>query len=207
MQSSGTAPRTIRGAAIWAAVVIAVCAPIAAAAASPFLAWRDPIYIAAGFAGIIGLALMVFQPLLVAGYLPALSVRRGRLIHRGVGAALLVAVIIHVAGLWVTSPPDVIDALLFRSPTAFSAWGVIAMWAVFASALLAVMRRRLRLSPRTWRRTHTALAAVIVSGTVVHALLIEGAMETVTKVGLCVLVAGAAAKVIFDLRAWVWRSR
>ena len=51
----------------------------------------------------------------------------------------MLTVIVHVAGLWLTSPPDVIDVLLFRSPTPFSAWGAIAMWAVFAAALWAAL--------------------------------------------------------------------
>lgn len=51
--------------------------------------------------------------------------------------------ILHVVGLWVTSPPDVIDALLFWSPTPFSFCGVVAMWAVFASALMAPSPARL----------------------------------------------------------------
>ena len=70
--------------------------------------------------------------------------------------------LIHVGGLWITSPPDVIDALLFASPTPFSAWGVIAMWAIFVAALLAAFRRRLRLRPRTWRIAHSSAAAVVV---------------------------------------------
>ena len=44
-----------------------------------------------------------------------------------------------------------------------------------------------------------ALAAVIVVGTVVHAALIEGTMETVSKAALCLLVLGAATKVMADL--------
>jgi predicted ferric reductase len=77
------------------------------------------------------------------------------------------------------------------------------MWAIFAVALLAALRRRLR--PRTWRIAHTFLATVIVACTVVHGLLIEGAMETVTKAALCALVLAATAKVIGDL--WLWRKR
>jgi predicted ferric reductase len=177
--------------------------PIALAAASPLLAWRDAIYIAAGFAGIVALAFMLVQPLLIGGYLPGLPALRGRRAHRWIGGALVVAVAIHVGGLWITSPPDVIDALLFTSPTPFSAWGVIAMWAIFATALLAALRRRLR--PRTWRIAHTFLAVVIVVGTVVHGMLIEGAMETVSKAALCALVLAATIKVMVDLR--VWRKR
>src|SRR3954470_16069436 len=105
--------RLAQVAVIWAALATAVCVPIAAAAASPLLAWRGPVYIVAGFAGILALGLMLVQPMLAGGYLPGLSPWRGRRAHRWIGAALLVAVVIHVAGLWITSPPDMIDALLF----------------------------------------------------------------------------------------------
>ncbi|NND50073.1 MAG: ferric reductase [Rhizobiales bacterium] len=191
---------------IWAALAVAVAVPIAAAAASPLLAWRDPVYIAAGFAGVIALGLMLVQPLLMGGYLPGLPAHRGRRAHRWIGGVLVVAVVIHVAALWITSPPDVIDVLLFRSPTPFSAWGVIAMWAIFAVALLAMLRRRLRLRARTWRIGHTSLAVVIVVGSVVHAILIEGTMETVSKVALCALVLAATVKVMADLRVWAKRT-
>src|SRR3954466_1253574 len=189
--------RLARVAVIWAALATAVCVPIAAAAASPLLAWRGPVYILAGFAGIIALGLMLVQPLLIAGYLPGLSAYRGRRIHHWIGGALVVAVVVHVGGLWITSPPDMIDALTFTSPTPFSPFGVVAMWAIFAAALLAFFRRRLGL--RTWRIVHMPLAAVIVVGGVVHAMLIEGTMETISKAGLCVLVLGAAIKVMADV--------
>ena len=146
---------------------------------------------------------MLFQPLLIGGYVPGLSGRIGRRVHRWTGGALVVAVVIHVAGLWITSPPDMIDALLFTSPTPFSPFGVIAMWAIFAVALLAALRRRLR--PRTWRIAHMSLAVVIVVGSVVHAMLVEGPMETVSKAALCALVLAATIKVMADLR--VWRKR
>ena len=188
---------------IWFALAAAICAPIAAAAASPLLAWRDPLYILAGFAGIIALSLMLVQPVLIGRYLPGLSAHLARRAHRWIGGSLVLAVLIHVGGLWITNPPDMIDALLLRSPTPFSAWGVIGMWAIFATALLAVLRKRLRV--RTWRIAHTFLAIVIVGASVIHGLLIEGAMETVSKVALCALVLGATIKVMTDLR--VWRKR
>jgi hypothetical protein len=199
--------RLARQTLIWAALTISVAAPIAAAAVSPLLEWRDPIYIAAGFAGIVALALMLVQPLLAGGYLPGLAAFRGRRVHRVIGGVLATAVVIHVAALWITSPPDVIDVLLFRSPTPFSIWGVIAMWAVFASALLAMLRRPLHLHPRAWRLAHTAFAVVIVVCSVAHALLIEGTMETITKTALCVLVVVATLKVVVDLRVRTARTR
>ena len=197
--------RLARVALIWAALATAVCVPIAAAAASPLLAWRGPVYILAGFAGIIALWLMLVQPLLIAGYLPGLSAYRGRRAHHWIGGALVVAVVVHVGGLWITSPPDMIDALLFSSPTPFSPWGVIAMWAIFAVAIIAALRRRLGLRARTWRIVHMPLAIVIVAGSVVHAILIEGTMETVSKAALCALVLAATIKVMAGL--WVRRKR
>ena len=62
---------------IWVALAAAICVPIVAAAASPLLAWRGPVYILAGFAGIIALGVMLVQPLLIGGYLPGLSGRMG----------------------------------------------------------------------------------------------------------------------------------
>lgn len=185
---------------MWIALVIAVAVPIMVAAASPLLAWRDPIYIVAGFAGVVAMSLLLVQPLLAGGLLPGLPLARGRRIHRWVGAGLVIAIVIHVAALWITSPPDVIDALLLRSPTLFSIWGVIAMWAVFASALLVALRHKVRLRPRLWRRAHKALAVTIVLGSVVHALLIDGTMGTVSKAALCMLVLGATTKVVMGLR-------
>lgn len=184
---------------IWAALAAAICVPAALAATSDLLAWRGPVYILGGFAGIIALGLVLIQPLLAGGYLPGLSAYRGRRAHRWIGGALVVAMVIHVAGLWITSPPDMIDALTFTSPTPFSPFGVIAMWAIFAVALLALLRRRLGLRLRTWRIAHMSLAVVIVGGGVVHAMLIEGTMETVSKAALCALVLGAAIKVMADL--------
>jgi len=196
--------RLAKVALIWAALAAAVGVPIVAAAMSPLLAWRGPVYILAGFAGIVALGLVLVQPLLIGGYLPPLSAYRGRRAHHWIGGALLVAVVVHVVGLWFTSPPDMIDALTFSSPTPFSPFGVIAMWAIFAVALLAALRRRLGLRLRTWRIAHIPLAIVIVIGSVVHCLLIEGTMETVSKAALCALVLAAALKVVADL--WVRRK-
>ena len=195
--------RLARATLIWASLAAAIGVPIAAAMTSPLLAWRGPIYIAAGLAGIVALGFMLVQPVLIAGYLPGLSAYRARRVHHWTGGTIVLAVLVHVAGLWITSPPDMIDALLFASPTPFSPFGVVAMWAIFAVAILASLRRRLRL--KTWRIAHMSLAAVIVVGSVVHGILIEGTMETMSKAALCALVFVAAMKVMTDL--WVRTKR
>src|SRR4026207_1880096 len=189
--------RLARVTLIWALLAAAVFVPIAAAAASPLLADRGLVYILAGFAGIIALGLMLVRRCLCAGYLPGLSAYRGRRAHHWIGGARVGAVVVHVGGLWITSPPDMIDALLFESPTPFSPFGVIAMWAIFAVALLALLRRRLGL--RAWRIVHMSLAVVIVAGGVAHAMLVEGPMETISKAALCALVLAAAIKAMAGL--------
>lgn len=189
--------RLRKGLAVWAVVIVAMVAPIAFATTSPLLAWRDPIYIASGFAGIAALSLLLLQPMLAAGLLPGPSLYRARRLHRIVGIALILSVCAHVFGLWITSPPDVVDALLFMSPTPFSAWGVIAMWAMFLAAAVALLRRRIRLGPKAWRRLHIALAAIVVIGSVVHALRVEGTMESVSKIALCL---GVCVTAILSIR-------
>ena len=117
---------------------------------------------------------------------------------------MVAAVVIHVGGLWITSPPDMIDALLFASPTPFSPFGVIAMWAIFAVAL-----GRIPPATATANVAHRSslLAIVIVVGSAVHAILIEGTMETFSKAALCALVLAAAIKVHGDYtRAWRKRA-
>lgn len=203
---SDTVP-ALRPVLIWAALALAIALPVAIAATSPLLQWREPVYIIAGLAGVIGMALILLQPLLAGGYLPGLPPLRGRGLHRWIGAALVVAVLVHVGGLWITSPPDVIDALLFVSATPFSLWGVVAMWAIFATALLALLRSRRRLGPRAWRLGHSLLALVIVIGTVLHALLIQGTMGQISKIILSVLVIAATLKTLADLRAWTMLHR
>ncbi len=197
----------VRAVLIWCALACAVIVPLGIAMSSPLLAWRDPIYIGAGLAGVIAMALLLIQPLLAGGHLPGLRARRGRRIHRMAGVFLVGTVVVHVAGLWLTSPPDMIDALTFAAPTWFSVWGVIAMWAIFAAALLAVLRHRMR--PRVWRLGHTALVALVVIASVGHAMLIEGTMGTISKAVLCAVAVGATARVIADLRVWTlfWRPR
>jgi hypothetical protein len=195
----------VTGVLIWLCLMVAVCAPLALAALSPLHVWRSAVYVAGSLSGVVALGLMLVQPLLAGGYLSGFSAYRGRRAHAWIGGVLVAAVAVHVGGLWIASPPDMIDALLFSSPTPFSPWGVIAMWAIVCVAMLAALRRRLRIAPQAWRIAHMALAAVIISGSVVHALLIEGAMETVSKAILCASVIAAAAKVMIEGRVWKTR--
>ena len=180
----------MRGWLIRAGLLAVLLVPAIAAAFSPYLEFRDPIYIIAGFAGIAALALLTLQPVLMLG-----GARRW---HIWGGVALVLAVVAHVCGLWLTSPPDVIDALLLRSPTPFSVWGVIAMAAVFAAALWAMFRRRL--GPKRFRSGHGVLVALAVGATVPHAWQIEGTMEEASK-----FIALAVAVVV---TAWaLWKRR
>ena len=57
---------SVRGALIWAALVAAICVPMALAMTSDLIAWRGTVYILAGFAGIFALGLLLVQPLLIS---------------------------------------------------------------------------------------------------------------------------------------------
>ena len=63
-----------RVAMIWAVVAIATVVPVVIAVTSPLLAWRSPVYIAAGFGGIVAMSVLLLQPLLAGGLLPGLSI-------------------------------------------------------------------------------------------------------------------------------------
>jgi len=186
---------------IWLVVFAIVAVAVVASAMSPLLAWRQPVYIVAGFAGVFAMVILLFQPLLIAGLLPGLPISRSRRIHRWVGIGLLLSVVTHVAGLWITSPPDMIDALLFASPTPFSVWGVVAMWAIFASGCMVVFRRKLLVGAQCWRWGHRALAVVIVIASVLHAMMIDGTMELISKFLLCMLVLVATIIAVFGFKS------
>lgn len=180
-----------------AAVLIA---PIVIATGSPFLTSRNPAYILAGFSGIICLELLVIQPMLAAGYIPGLPKPLARRWHRLTGAAICVAVMLHVGGLFVTSPPDTMDALLLVAPTPFSVYGVTAFWGVILTALLVLLRKRSGLRLSTWRIIHNGLAFVVVLSTAIHALQIEGTMGTASKWVVCLCMLAITTIALVDLR-------
>ncbi|APE42888.1 ferric reductase [Sulfitobacter alexandrii] len=187
-------------AAAWAAVTLAALIPVGLIWTSPYLAGRAPVYIAAGVAGATALAVLLVQPLLAGNYLPGLSAAAARRWHRRMGAVLCAAVIVHIGGLYLTSPPDTLDALMLVSPTPFSVYGVMAMWALVATVALVALRRLLPLRSTQWKVLHNLLAAVVVLGSIVHALLIEGTMETRSKWVLCIAIACVTGFAILHLR-------
>lgn len=200
ISSSHRAPDTLRSVAIWGAVGALAIVPLAVAATSPLLAWREASYIISGLSGALALSILLLQPLLAGRVLPGVHPLRARRWHRWLGAGLIACVAAHVIGLYVTSPPDTMDALLLVSPTPFSIYGVVGMWTLVITGLLVAFRRRLRMHPARWRIIHNGLAVVVVVCSVVHALLIEGTMGAVTKWALCLGVLAAAGFVIGHLR-------
>ena len=138
--------------------------------------------------------------MLAANYLPGLSQSQGRKWHQRVGAAIIGCVALHVGGLYVTSPPDTIDALLLTSPTPFSIFGVAAMWGVVMTAVLVLWRKRLGLRYPAWHILHNSLAMIVVLSTVIHAVQIEGTMGVVSKWVLCASVLIATCITMVDIR-------
>lgn len=175
-----------KGRLVWGLIATLMVGPIILAALSPYLAYRNPAYIVGGFSGIVGLALFVIQPLLSAGYPSDVAPSRRRRWHQWTGTAIVACVVMHVGGLYVTSPQDTLDALLLVSPTPFSLYGVAAMWTTILIVGLIVFRRRLGVRTPLWQLIHSGLALLIVVSTVIHALQIEGTMETYSKWALSV---------------------
>lgn len=183
---------------IWFLLCALLAGPVVIAGLNPLLAYRGPEYIVGGMAGIVALSLLTLQPLLAAGYLPGLAGPKGRRWHTRSGVLLIALVLVHVGGLYLTSAPDTLDALLLVSPTPFSVYGVAAMWAVLATGLLVSQRRRM--TPAIWRIVHNALSAFIVVATVIHAVQIEGAMGQVSKALACAAALLATATALIHLR-------
>lgn len=184
----------------WSVVVALVFVPLIVASTSPYLQYRSVEYIIAGFAGILCLGLFLLQPLLAAGYLPGLHQMTARKWHRRLGMAIVLCVGLHVGGLYLTSAPDTLDALLLRSPTPFSVFGVLAMWGVIVAVLLVIFRKRWMRRHRHWHGVHNALVVVIVASTVVHAVQIDGTMGPVSKWILCLSMAAASVIATIHLR-------
>jgi predicted ferric reductase len=178
----------------WLLVSSVAIIPLAVAAASPLLASRDAMWVLGGMAGVVALALLFLQPVLISGFLPSLRNSRERRWHRWIGTAVVLLVLLHVAGLYVTSPEDIADALLLVSPTPFAVYGVMGLAGVILTACLACVRTRL--SRRTWQIVHSILAVIVVVGSIVHALLIEGAMGDTSKLVLCIFLSVATAAAI-----------
>lgn len=163
---------------------------------SPLQQGREAVWVIGGLAGVAALVLLPFQPLLVAGVVRPL---RGRRAHRWLGITVLALVLAHVGGLWLYSPEDINDALLLRAPTPFSAWGVIGMSVLLIAGLLALSRRSLG-AQSGWRALHFALAALGAVCAVIHAWLILGAMEPISKTLLCALILASLVAAIGALR-------
>jgi predicted ferric reductase len=175
-------------------VVLTVIAitPVAFAAISPLQKGREFLWVIGGMAGIVGLSLLFVQPFLMPVAFPWLSAGYGTHWHRWIGIAIVAMVALHVGALYAYSPDDVTDALLLVAPTPFSLYGVIGLWCLVLTAVLAATRRKIRLGHRPWRILHSVLAVAIVGTGVIHAIQIEGAMEEYSKLAICLAALAAA---------------
>jgi predicted ferric reductase len=171
--------------AAWTVIVAVAAVPVIAAAGSPLQAGRELLWVTGGMAGVVALSLLFVQPLLKAAAPALLPASSGTLWHRWTGIAIAVLVGLHIGALYLYSPDDITDALLLVAPTPFSLYGVISLWCLVLTILLVATRRRLGLAKRWWRILHSVLAVAIVSAGVVHAVLIEGAMEEFSKLAVC----------------------
>ena len=172
--------------AAWIVVATMAAVPVIAAGLSPLLGGRELLWITGGMAGVVALSLLFVQPLLKAAAPPLLAARDGVYWHRRCGITIVAAVALHIGALYAYSPDDVTDVLLLVAPTPFSLYGVISMWCLVLTAVLAATRRVLQLDYRLWRILHSVLAVAVVGAGAIHAILIEGAMEEYSKLAICI---------------------
>lgn len=173
---------------------------MAIAALNPLQTSRNIAYIIGGLAGICALCILLVQPLLAVGYLTHSRITTSRRWHRWLGTSLIFLVAIHVGGLYLTSPDDTSDALMLVAPTPFSLYGVIGLWALGLTALLVALRKRLAFTDMTWKIIHNLLAVVVVISSVIHAVMIDGAMGSLSKQLLCICVVVATCLITLHLR-------
>lgn len=185
---------------LWIVAVITVVLPFWLAASSPLQAGRELAYVSGALAGVLALSLLFVQPLLAAGLLAGFGLLQERRWHRWTGIALLTAVSVHVIGLYLTSPDDMTDALLLVAPTPFSLYGVIALWALVLTAVSALVRFRRGLRLSAWNKVHSALTVIVVLSSCIHAWMIDGTMNSLSKIVTCLLVVLATAGGLIYLR-------
>ena len=181
-------------------VVLLMLVPLLMAASSPLNDARNTSYIVGALAGVAALALLLPQPLLAAGYLH-LGVQARRW-HRVVGCLVTLCLVIHVIGLYITSPDDMTDALLLVSPTPFSLFGVVGFWAMMLVVVFVAFRKRMSLSPSTWKLVHNVMGVLVVGSSVIHVLMIEGTMEARSKLLLCIVLVIATIVSVLHLRVF-----
>lgn len=195
--------------AAWLVIAAIAAVPVVAASLSPLQRGREFLWVTGGMAGVVALSLLFVQPLLTAAAPRLLPAPDGLRWHRFGGGAIVVTVALHVGALYAYSPDDVTDALLLVAPTPFSLYGVISLWCLVLTAVLAVTRRRLRMATRPWRIVHSMLGVAIVAAGAIHAVQIEGAMETYSKLAICLaaLAATTAGAIEVNVLAPLRRRR
>ena len=120
-------------------------------------------------------------------------------VHRGMGYAVVLLVFLHIVVLVADDPgrARLLDSV--HAPNRARA-GMVATLALCGLVVTSVWRRRLRLDYERWRVLHLMLAALALTGGVVHVLLVRE--YTATPVIRWALVAFAAVAVValFHLR-------
>jgi predicted ferric reductase len=194
--------------AAWIVVAAIATVPVVAAAASPLQKGREWLWVVGGMAGVVAMSLLFVQPLFTAAAPMLVGGRDGLRWHRLGGMAIVAMVALHVGALYAYSPDDITDALLLVAPTRFSLYGVISMWCLVLTAVLAATRRMMRLDYRLWRIFHSVLAVAVVASGAVHAIQIEGAMEDYSKLVICLAALAAATAGAIEVNVLgPWRRR
>jgi len=124
-------------------------------------------------------------------------------IHRFLGVASAILVLAHLACVVAANPAN-LGLLNFGLAPGRARAAVLATVSLIGLVLLAVMKRRLKISYELWRWSHLALAVSVLAFSAAHVYLLNKTVREPAIASLYVLFV-AALLVIFGYR-WAWRS-
>jgi predicted ferric reductase len=187
--------------AFFAAVLVApVVVRLATTTAEPM--WRQLADIT-GLLALSGLVCAAVLPSRVRSITRAFGIEDVLDVHRFVGVAAAVLVLIHLACILAMNPAQV--ALLdwaLNGPPAKAA--SVATGALVMLVVLAVIRRRLNQRYEVWRWMHVLLAITVLVGSGLHVYLL-GHLVAVRSMEMILLLMGLAVGAVLAHR-WVWRT-
>ena len=191
-------PRTVERLLLAAAYGVVLLAPLAMIAGVMKPGAQGALVGFADALGFAALSLLALQ-IMVSGRWVATTrsfgLRRVLGVHRQVGVAVLVLVIVHFA-LLVVDDPSRLALLDPRSAPPRARAAVLASLGLVGLAGASAWRRRLRLSYERWRALHLALTAVVIAASFAHVVWVN-AYTSVPAVRWTVLALVLAAATAF----------
>jgi predicted ferric reductase len=172
-------------------------APLALIAGVAKAGAQGPLVVFADALGFAGLSLLVLQ-ILISGRWSATTrafgLRPVLALHRQVGAAVLVVVVVHVVVL-VIDDPSRLALLDPRTAPPRARAGMVALLGMVVLAGTSIWRRRLGLNYERWRAVHLTCTALVIAAAFAHVIWVNAytSVPAVRWTVLSLVLSGGAA--------------